>query len=196
MFAWLQHLVRARSLPDDSSALARVDFVGKIMSPNTCSSPITSLSAALLEIVLVDWETLVVGSGSLAGPREYERFTPLGGARYGNGLVIADDHGRELFIESATAPRVVPLSNQPLVLDQPVPQELRDAARLSRHMLSYRETRFREGDRVRVLATVATGQVAPQPGLVRGFATSGYRDGHARVLVPVDGERIELHETL
>ncbi len=196
MFEWLKHLVRVRALPDHPAGPVRVDFVGRILSPNACSSPITALSAALLEIVLVDWETLVVGGGSLTGPREYERFTPLGGLRYGNGLVIADDHGRELFIESATAPRVVPLSNQPLVLDQPVPKELRDAARLSRHMLSYRETRFREGDRVRVIATVTSGHVAPQPGLVRGFATSGYRDGHARVLVVVDGERVELHETL
>jgi hypothetical protein len=196
MLDWVKQLVRARILPDDPATPARVDFVGRILSPNTCTSPITSLSAALLEIVLVDWETLVVGGGSLAGPREYERFTPLGGVRYGNGLVVADDHGRELYIESATAPRVMPLSSRPMVLDQQAPPELRDAARLSRHMLSYRETRFREGDRVRVIATVTGGQVAPQPGIMRGFAKSGYRDGLARVLVTVDGERLELHETL
>src|SRR5512143_3381037 len=112
MITRVKQLVRARTLPDDPDSPVRVDFVGRVLSPNACTSPITALSAALLEIVLVDWETLVVGSGSLAGPREYERFTPLGGVRYGSGLVVADDHGRELYIESATTPRVMPLSSR------------------------------------------------------------------------------------
>jgi hypothetical protein len=198
VFAWLKLLVRSHALPEDATRPARVDFVGKVLSSNTTTSPFTSFQAALIEVVLVDWETIQMGSGSLTGPREVERFTPLGGCRWGSGLVIADANGRELYIESTTAPRVVPLSPRPLALDTPVPPELVDAARLSQHLLSYRETRFCEGDRVRVIATVVRGRISPQAGVMSGFAGAnkamGYRDGSASVLVPADRERLELHE--
>ena len=161
----------------------RVDFVGKVLSPNTCTSPITQFHAALIDLVLVDWETVQSNAES---SREVYRFTPLGACRYGHGIVVADAHGRELHIESPRAPRVVPLSNRPMPLDTPVPPELREAARSSQHMLSYRETRFSEGDRVRVIATVTRARVVLQAG--------GYRDASAPVLVPVDGERLELRE--
>ena len=196
MFAWLKLLRREHALPDDASRPTRVDFVGKVVSPNTCTSPITSFQAALIEVVLVDWETIQTGGGTLMGPRDTETFTPLGGCRYGSGLVIADDHGRELYVESPNAPRVLPLSTRPLALDSPVPPELAGAARLSQHMLSYRETRFCEGDRVRVIATITRARIAPQAGLMRAFASGGYRDASAPVLVPVDGERLELRELL
>jgi hypothetical protein len=193
MFAWLKLLVRAHALPDaepERVGRVRVDFIGTVLSPNTCASPITDWNAALLEIVLVDLEHVQDRQG------DHELYTPLGVVRYGNGLVVADAHGRELYIESATVPCIIPLSIRPMVLDAPVPPELAHAARLSRHMLSYRETRFREGDRVRVVATVTGGQIAPQAGVMRGFSGGGYRDGRARVLVPADGERLELHELL
>ena len=63
-------------------------------------------------------------------------------------------------------------------------------------MLSYRETRFCEGDRVRVIVTVTRGRISPQAGLMRGFGGGGYRDASAMVLVPSDGERLELRELL
>jgi hypothetical protein len=81
-------------------------------------------------------------------------------------------------------------------LDSPAPPELRDAVRLSEHMLSYRETRFCDGDRVRVIATVTRARIAPQAGLMRAFAAGGYRDASAPVLVPLDGERLELRELI
>jgi hypothetical protein len=198
MFAWLSLLRRDHALPDDPSRPVRVDFVGRVLSPNTCTSPITSFQASLIELVLVDAETIRETSGAtiLGPPREVERFTPLGGCRFGSGLVVADGQGRELYIESPTAPRVVPLSARPLTLDSPVPPELAGAARLSQHMLSYRETRFCEGDRVRVIATVTRARIAPQAGLMRAFASGGYREASAPVLVPVDGERLELRELL
>ena len=196
MFAWLELLRRDRALPDAPSRPVRVDFIGKVLSPNTCTSPITQFQAALIDLALVDWETIQTGSGTIMGPRDVETFTLLGGCRLGSGLVVADDHGRELYIESPTTPRVVPLSTRPLTLDSPVPRELAGAARLSQHLLSYRETRFCEGDRVRVIATVTRARIAPQAGLMRAFASGGYRDASAPVLVPVDGQRLELRELL
>jgi hypothetical protein len=195
MFGWLELLRRDHALPDDATRPVRVDFIGKVRSPNTCASPITRFPAALIDLALVDWET-IQGGQLLGSSRVDEIFTPLGGCRYGSGLVVADDHGREIYIESPTAPRVVPLSVRPLALDSPVPQELAGAARLSQHLLSYRETRFCEGDRVRVIATVTRGRISPQAGLMRGFGGGGYRDASAMVLVPVDGERLELRELL
>ena len=59
-------------------------------------------------------------------------------------------------------------------------------AQLSRHMLSYREVRFREGDAVRVVATVRAADI-----IVPG---AGYRDGAMRTLIPVQGNRLELRE--
>jgi len=196
MFAWLELLRREHALPDASSRPVRVDFVGKILSPNTCTSPITRFQAALIDLALVDWETIQVGGSTLMGPRDVETFTLLGGCRFGSGLVVADAQGRELYIESPNAPRVFPLSTRPLTLDTPVPPELAGAARLSQHLLSYRETRFCEGDRVRVIATVTRARIAPQAGLMRAFASGGYRDASGPVLVPVDGERLELRELL
>jgi hypothetical protein len=196
MFAWLKLLRRDHALPDDTTRPARVDFVGKVLSPNTCTSPITQFRAALIDLALMDWETIQVGGNTLMGSRDVETFTLLGGCRFGSGLVVADDQGRELYIESPGAPRVVPLSARPLTLDSPVPPELAGAARLSQHLLSYRETRFCEGDRVRVIATVTRARIAPQPGLMRAFASGGYRDASAPVLVPVDGERLELRELI
>ena len=117
MFAWLKLLRREHALPDDATRPVRVDFVGKVVSPNTCTSPITRFQAALIDLAIVDWETTQT-HGAIMGPsREVETFTPLGGCRYGSGLVVADDHGRELYIESASAPRVVPLSPRPLALE-------------------------------------------------------------------------------
>ncbi|HEY2366405.1 MAG TPA: hypothetical protein VGH87_08470, partial [Polyangiaceae bacterium] len=114
MFAWLKLLRREHALPDDVTRPVRVDFVGKVISPNTCTSPITLFPAALIELVLVDWETIQAAStGSVWAQRETDRFTPLGGCRYGSGLVVADAHGRELFIESPNAPRILPLSVRP-----------------------------------------------------------------------------------
>jgi len=193
MFAWLKLLRREHALPDDPSRPVRVDFVGKVLSPNSCTSPITQFQAALIDLALVDWETIQTGGGTLT---HVDTFTPLGGCRFGSGLVIADAHGRELFIESATMPRVVPLATRPLTLDSPVPPELAGAARLSQNMLSYRETRFCEGDRVRVIATVTKGRIAPQAGVMRGFGAGGYREASAEVLVPVEGARLELRELL
>ena len=196
MFRWLELLRREHALPDDVTRPVRVDFVGKVMSPNTCASPITKFQAALIDLALVDWHTIETGSGTLMGSSSVDTFTPLGGCRFGSGLVIADAHGRELYIESATTPRVVPLSARPLQLDTPVPPELAGAARLSQHLLSYRETRFCEGDRVRVIATVTRARIAPQAGVMRGFGAGGYRDGSGAVLVPVEGQRLELRELL
>lgn len=196
MFAWLKLLRREHALPDDVSRPARVDFVGKVLSPNTCESPITLFRAALIDLVLLDHETIVGSKTILGEPNETHAFTQLGACRYGSGLVIGDDEGRELYIESARAPRVVPMQGLPLTLDSPVPLELAGAARLSQHLLSYRETRFCEGDRVRVVATVTRARIAPQAGVMRGFGAGGYRDGSAPVLVPVDGERLELRELL
>lgn len=197
MFAWLKLLRRERALPEDPTRPVRVDFVGNVVSPNTCTSPITQFRAAFIDLVLVDWETIQDGNRPILGPsREVDVFTPLGACRYGNGLVIADGHGRELYIESPRAPRVVPLSVRPMQLDSPVPPELGEAARSSQHLLSYRETRLCEGDRVRVIATITRARIAPQAGLMRAFATGGYRDASAPVLVPVDGERLELRELI
>jgi hypothetical protein len=196
MFEWLELLRREHALPDDPSRPARVDFVGKVLSPNTCTSPITRFHAALIDLVLLDRETLVRSSTILGEPNETYAFTQLGASRYGSGLVIADERGRDLYIESARTPRVVPMQALPLTLDSPVPPELAGAARLSHHLLSYRETRFCEGDRVRVIATVTRGRVGPQAGVMHGFGAGGYRDASASVLVPVDGERLELRELL
>ena len=196
MFAWLKLLRRDHSLPDDTTRPVRVDFVGKVISPNTCTSPITQFRAALIDVVLLDRETVIRGSTILGETNETYHFTQLGLCRYGNGLVIGDAKGRELYIESPRAPRVLPLSPLPLSLDSPVPPELQDAARASQHLLSYRETRFSEGDSVRVIATVTHGRIAPQAGLMRGFGGGGYREASAMVLVPVDGERLELRALL
>jgi hypothetical protein len=196
MFAWLHLLRRDHALPDDTTRPVRVDFVGEVLSPNTCTSPITLFQAALIDLALMDWETIQVGGNTLAGSRDVETFTLLGGCRYGSGLVIADAQGRELYIESPSTPRIMPLSSRPLTLDSPVPPELAGAARLSQHMLSYRETRFCEGDRVRVIATVTRARIAPQAGVMRAFASGGYRDASMPVLVPMDGERLELRELL
>jgi len=196
MFAWLKLLRREHALPDDVSRPARVDFVGRVLSPNTCKSPITLFQAALIDLVLLDRETIVRSSTILGEPNETYNFTQLGACRYGSGLVIADDKGRELYVESVRAPRVVPIQGMPLALDSPAPPELAGAARLSQHLLSYRETRFCEGDRVRVIATVTRARIAPQAGVMRGFGAGGYRDGSAPVLVPVEGERLELRELL
>jgi len=164
----------------------RVDFIGKVISPNQCVSAITSWSASLLEIVLLDWKTEDT-SGAMEIQLEPESFTALGGVRYGT-LVVADANGRELHIRDVvTSLHVVPVSLRPLPLDVPVPAELDYAAQKSEHRLAYRETRFRENDTVRVRATVQRGEVVIQ---------DGYRDSPKRVLVPVPGEPIVLYETI
>ena len=188
MFAWLRHLFRAHELPDDPKEPVHVDVIGTVVSPNAVTSPITGLTASLLEIVLVDWETLVTGSMSLAGESESERFTALGGVRWGGPLAIADAKGRVLTIGNIVSPRVLSVAPRPMVLDSAIPRELFEVARKSRHLLSYREVRFREGDRVRVLATVQS-ILVPSVG-------GGYRGGVERALVPVEGEPLELREML
>jgi hypothetical protein len=185
---WLSALFRDRELPDNATTPVRVDFVGRVVSPNDTTSPITGLTAAMLEIALVDWETILVNQ-RLMDDRETDRFTTLGAARFGTALVIEDARRRSLFIDPLTALRVVPLSERPLVLDVPPPKELLDVAQKSRHMLSYREVRFREGDAVRVIASVQSGDVVMQAG-------GAYRDAVMRTLVPAPGERLELREMI
>jgi hypothetical protein len=187
LLSWFRRLFRERSLPGETSVPVRVDFVGRVVSANTATSPITGLTASMMEIALMDWETVFVHGSRLGDEREVDRFTMLGSARYGTSLVIKDGE-RSLLIEDFSAIKVVPLSPRPLVLDVPPPKDLADAARKSAHMLSYREVRFREADSVRVVATVRTGEVRVEGG--------GYRDAVMRTLMPVQGERLELHELL
>jgi hypothetical protein len=188
MPAWLRRFFREHELPGDRSEAARVDFVGRVMSPNEITSPITGLTASMMEIALVDWETVLVRQRGLLVDKEVDRFTTLGAACYGRLLEIQDNGGRRLVVESFRSLRVVPLSDRPLVLDSPPPPELADVVRKSQHMLSYREVRFREGDSVRVVATVGAGEVRA--------TGEGYRDSTRRALVPLEGERLELHEML
>jgi hypothetical protein len=127
-------------------------------------------------VVLVDRETIPSERYNEVEP--IVKLTELGETRYGKDLTIADDGGRVLVIHDVRAFKVVPLSTRPLELDVRVPAELSEAARLSQHMLTYREVRFRENDRVRVVSTVRS-ELA--------LAQGGYRDGTRRVLVPVEG---------
>jgi hypothetical protein len=189
LLTWFRALSRARELPEDGTTPVRVSFVGRVISPNHATSPITGFTASLLEIALVDWETLSVRRQGLLQDRELDRFTTLGAARFGNPLVVEDARGRSLTIENEDAPRVVPLSERPLVLDVPAPKELAPVAERSRHLLSYREVRFRSGDSVRVVATVHFVEVMT-PGM------GGYRGSVLRTLRPVAGERLELHEMI
>ena len=175
--SWFTRLFRARALPADAPEPVDVDFVGKVVSPNTTTSPITGFTAAVMEIALVDWETVQVQNNRGFGDsNEVDRFTTLGVARFGSALVI----------DGNVPLSVVPLSVRPLVLDRAPPRELFHVAQLSRHMLSYREVRFREGDAVRVVATVRAADI-----IVPG---AGYRDGAMRTLIPVQGNRLELRE--
>lgn len=188
MFAWLKALFRAHELPIDPLSPVRVDFVGRVLSPNTITSPITGFSAAVLEVALVDWERVIQPQAGMLDDTERDRFTALGAMRYGNALVIEDAAHRTFVIEDLQALKVFPLSARPSPLDVPAPRELADAARQSAHLLCYREVRFREGDAVRVVATVRAGEVAGMGG--------GYRDATMRTLVPVTGEPLRLYEML
>ena len=182
---WLRSLRRARAFPDAPARPVRVDVVGKVTSPNTVTSPITWLDGSVIEIALVDREIVMPDRYN---PNEQESWTTLGAMRYGGDLAITDDAGRTLVIQQGVACRVVPLSMRPMNLDTPVPPDLEEAAARSEHILAYREVRFRSGDRVRVVATVRQGRIAALAG--------GYRDATDVVLVPIDGERVELHEML
>ena len=185
--SWFTRLFRARALPADAPEPVDVDFVGKVVSPNTTTSPITGFTAAVMEIALVDWETVQVQNNRGFGDsNEVDRFTTLGVARFGSALVIEDAARRTLVIDGNVPLSVVPLSVRPLVLYRAPPRELFHVAQLSRHMLSYREVRFREGDAVRVVATVRAADI-----IVPG---AGYRDGAMRTLIPVQGNRLELRE--
>lgn len=182
---WLRRYLRVRTFPVAPRAPVRVDVVGKVTSPNVATSPITRLDGSLIEIALVDKEIIVPDRYE---SDEREAYTTLGYARYGGDLVIGDSAGGSLLVPRASAFEVVPLSMRPLNLDTGVPPELEAASRNSEHMLAYREVRFRQGDRVRVIATVRETQVLSSTGI--------YRGGTEPVLVPVEDERLELHEML
>jgi hypothetical protein len=185
MLGWLAGMFRARVFPDAPREPVRVDVVGKVLSPNLATSPITGLTGAVIDIQLVDVRSVPRNVYDDDPPREY---TWLGGTRYGNELVVADRGGRRLVIDASLPFRVVPLAKRPEPLDVAPPRELALAAQRSKHFLMYGEVRFRENDLVRVVATIKSAVVASQDG--------GYRDATREVLVPVTDQRFELHELL
>jgi hypothetical protein len=185
LFDWFARFRRPRAFPDEPHAPVRVDVIGWVVSPNVAKSPITEFDGAVIDVTLIDRETIPSDRYNDVEPQV--RLTPLGRARYGAELTIADDAGRQLVVQRIDSFNVVPLSARPLELDVRVPPELANAAARSRHMLTYREVRFRQDDRVRVVATVTLGLITAQ---------DGYRGGTRQVLVPVEAERFELHEML
>jgi hypothetical protein len=188
MFAWLKRFVREHELPEDPKAPVRVDFVGTVVSPNTIKSPVSDFVSSLIEIGLYDYEirndTDMFGNRTISPEREH--FDLLGAVGLGS-LVVADRNGRKLFIEDATTVKVIPLSERPISLDTPLSGELAEIAKTSRHLLMFRETRFRETDAVRVRATVE---------MRERIVRDGYRDAVERRLVPVESEPLVLREML
>jgi hypothetical protein len=152
-------------------------------------SPVSAFASSLIEVVLFDRELrrrdeIVVRNAYYEPEREY--FMALGGVLMGS-LVVEDGKGRVLHIDEDAEPTVVPLPNDPLPLDSPLTGELAKVAQNSQHFLTYRETRFREADRVRVRATVE---------MRERVVAGGYRGVVERLLVPVRGEELVLHEMI
>jgi hypothetical protein len=187
MFAWLKRFMREHELPENPKTPVRVDFIGTVVSPNVVQSPVSDFVSSMIEIGLYDYQMRndpdIFRSGTFA-QGEREHFDLLGALQYGS-LVVEDDNGRKLFIEDAVT--VIPLSDRPIPLDVPLTGELAEIAKKSRHLLMFRETRFREKDTVRVRATVEMRERIVQ---------DGYRGAVERTLVPTAGERIVLREMI
>jgi hypothetical protein len=188
MFTWLKRFAREHELPEDPKKPVRVDFIGKVVSPNVVKSPVSAFASSLIEIVLFDRELRRREEVVVARyDPERDVFTALGGVLIGS-LIVEDGKGRMLHIDEEAEPTVVPLpNNDPIALDSPLTGELAKAAQSSQHFLTYRETRFREADRVRVRATVE---------MRERVVAGGYRGAVERRLVPVRGEELVLHEML
>jgi hypothetical protein len=189
MFAWLKRFMREHELPEDPKEPVRVDFVGTVVSPNVVKSPLSDFVSSLIEIGLYDFE--MRSDGDMFRSRtfaegEREHFDLLGAVVLGS-LVVADDKGRTLHIEDANVVMVVPLSDRPIPLDSPLSGELAEIAKSSQHLLMFRETRFRETDKVRVRGTVE---------MRERIVHDGYRDAVLRCLVPAEGEPLVLREML
>jgi len=186
MFAWLKHLVRSHELPVDPAEPVRVDVVARVLSPNVVTSPMTGMSAALVEVGLLDWLSLNTDGGA-AGPGSIEHFTRLGSVVYGAELTVADARGTTLFIPAPAIKRFVPLTNRGLRVEKPLPPELVPFTRTSQHVLAYQESLVRENDNVRIVGTVRLGA---------GIERSGYRDAPTQKLVAAESEPLTLYEML
>ncbi len=143
---------RARSLPRPP-AQARVDFIGRVTSADDAVSPLSGVSAAIVEIV---------------GFETHIQFGPhwLGSRRYGDRLEVVDAAGTRLGIRMTAAVRVSPTSLFPT----PLPNDLSDLPPELAQMLPHNnplrhfhlhETVLRFGDRVRVVGTIGPASEAP-----------------------------------
>lgn len=169
-------------LPDGAPSPVRVSFVGTVASPNDFASPVTGTKTALAVFTLLERILHTTGSGSVGGSTESESFRAVGSVALGGPLVVADGRGRQVSIPPAVdawgrlAIEIVSLGSGGIVIENRLPAGVEHLVRYASglHMLFYRETLFRQGDRVRVRATVTEHQA---------IVASGYRDGVTRTLV-------------
>lgn len=186
MLAWLRGLRRARVLPSEPVAPVRVNFVARVVSPNVVRSPLTGLTAALIQLSLLDYE-MIQSNTRVGDSTTGERFIPLGSVVYGEELAVVDERGTALVIQAAHIKRLVPLNPDGLPLDRSLPNEFAPFARQSQHLLAYQESLLRKDDRVRIVGSVQQGDTVTQ---------AGYRDAVARQLVASNVEPLILHEML
>jgi len=157
---------REASFPK-SPARARVDVVARVVSSDDAISPLSGVSAALVEIVA--FETHVQ-----FGPRW------LGSRRYGERLEVADEAGTRLAIVMSEAVRVSPCGLFPTPVPDDhddLPEELAELVHaitdstLRHH--HFHETVFRCGDRLRIVGTVGPSAEVTRDGPYRSSAAPG-----------------------
>ena len=195
-FDALTDLFASGELPDSASQPVRVNFVGTVTSANDYASPITDTRASLIVFTLLERIIITSGGNSMAGSSETETFRDVGSVALGGPLVIADAKGRLVTVPTPVdqwgrlAMDVVPIGNTGIAISGRLPEGVAHLVQQAsgQHMLFYRETLFRNGDRLRVRATVAEQQ---------STVAAGYRDAIARSLVArPDLARITLVEML
>jgi hypothetical protein len=121
---------------------AAVDVVASVVSPNVVTSPVTGTLAALLQVELLERDTLALES--------------LGLALFGEILVLRDADGDELSVVARRARLELATPHTGGTPIDRIPAELVPFLRRSRGhgIVCYREFALREGDKIRVKAVV------------------------------------------
>jgi hypothetical protein len=172
MLAWLAGLFgsKPRQTVGAITQPTRMHLEARVASPNTLTSPLTGTTAALLMVTVVE-RRIFTSDGGIAGSREAETYHTIGSTLLGTELELLDAAGTVIHVPAAGL-QVKPLfetggntlSNVPPFLHPLV------ARASGGHVLCFRESAFREGDRVRLRATIGLEATAPAQGYRSGVS--------------------------
>jgi hypothetical protein len=195
----LSELFAKEEIPEIGERAVRIHLLGTVASPNEATSPMSGMTASLIVLSLL--ERLIRHGGSAqSGQTEKEQFRPIASVGFGT-LHVADRKNQLLEVPVMQNGAgmldidVFPLSQSGVPMDTELPPALARFTKLAsgEHMLFWRETLFRNGDPVRIRATISKGS---------SIRMGGYRDVVTAVLqggivtARPDLGRIELHERL